>query len=196
VSPAPRIEEELDARRPLGSCCPEPFPSEECPVPPAKKATKKKSIKKTTTKKKVAKKKSATKRPQKSMSAAHKLALAAGRNDSAAVSRYLDALNTPKRRGRKVSAATLRTRLRNAEERATSAVGVARVLAHQDIRDLRARLARSGESAAGDIKRLEQAFVQVAKRFAERRGISYAAWRDAGVPADVLKRTGIPRTRG
>jgi hypothetical protein len=165
-------------------------------VPPAKKATAKKVTKKTSKKTTAAKKKAAKKRPQKSMSAAHKNALAAGRNDSAAVSRYLDALNTPRQRGRKVSAATLRTRLRKAEGRVATSVGVARVLAHQDIRDLRARLARSGENAAGDIKKLEQAFVQVAKRFAQRRGISYAAWRDAGVPADVLKRTGIPRTRG
>ena len=167
-------------------------------MPPAKKT----SAKKTTAKKKAAQKKTAArknatkKRPQKSMSAAHKRALAAGRNESATVSAYLATLHAPRKRGRKVSAAALRTRLKAAEERARTKIGVDRVVAHQEARDLRARLASTGEHAATDTKKLEQSFVKVAKGFSERRGISHGAWRDAGVPADVLKRTGIPRTRG
>ena len=78
------------------------------PVPPAKKTTKK-----------TAAKKAAKERTQKKpMTATHKKALAAGRNEALTVNAYLAALNTPKRRGRKVSAATLRTRLNAAEERA------------------------------------------------------------------------------
>jgi hypothetical protein len=165
-------------------------------VPPAKKRTTKASKKATTTKKKAATKKAAKKRPQKAMTTAHKKALAAGRNESATVSAYLAALQVPKRRGRKVSAAQLRTRLRAAEERARTRIGVDRVLAHQEVRDLRARLATAGDQTGTEVKLLEQEFVKVAKRFSERRGISHGAWRDAGVPADVLKRTGIPRTRG
>ena len=30
-------------------------------------------------------------------------------------------------------------------------------------------------------------------RYAQRKGISYAAWRELGVPADVLKKAGISR---
>ena len=162
-------------------------------MPAAKKTTKKK-----TTAKKVGATRKATKKraAKKSMSPTHKKALAIGRNESGTVNAYLAALNVPKKRGRKVSAAQLRTRLNAAEERARTRIGVERVLAHQDIRDLRARLGSAGEHASADIKRLEQEFVKVAKRFSERRGIGYGAWRDAGVPAPVLKRIGIPRTRG
>ena len=38
---------------------------------------------------------------------------------------------------------------------------------------------------------LELAFVRVAKRFAQCRGISYETWRDVGVPEAVLARAGI-----
>ena len=47
-----------------------------------------------------------------------------------------------------------------------------------------------------DIKAWQGASIKVAKRFEDNRGITYAAWRDAGVPADVLKRAGVARTRG
>jgi len=39
---------------------------------------------------------------------------------------------------------------------------------------------------------LEDEFVEHALTFARRRGISYGAWRDVGVPAQVLARAGIP----
>ncbi|MHB1534624.1 MAG: hypothetical protein ACYC1D_08440 [Acidimicrobiales bacterium] len=42
---------------------------------------------------------------------------------------------------------------------------------------------------------LETAFVKVASGYSERKGLSYAAWREAGVSADVLRRAGIRRTR-
>jgi hypothetical protein len=130
------------------------------------------------------------------MSAAHKKALAEGREASAVVDRYLAALHTPKRRGRKVSEETLRQRLAAAEAKAKSATGVARLTAAQDARDLRARLTRAASASEQDIKKLEADFVKVAKDFSDRRGVGYGAWRDAGVPAPVLKRAGVRRTRG
>jgi hypothetical protein len=51
-------------------------------------------------------------------------------------------------------------------------------------------------ATGGDVKSLESAFVKIAKRFGENRGIGYGAWRDAGVPAVVLKKAGVARTRG
>jgi hypothetical protein len=163
-------------------------PAKKSTTRPAKKAAKK-AVKKTA--------KSAAKRggPRK-MSASHKAALAEGRQTSAVVDRYLSALHIPKQRGRKVSAASLQQRLTAAEDKLKHASGVARFTTAQDVRDLRARLAETAAAGGRDIKSLEAGFVKVAKRFGEKRGIGYGAWRDAGVPAPVLKRAGVRRTRG
>jgi hypothetical protein len=115
---------------------------------------------------------------------------------SATVNRYLDAVTTTNRRGRKLSESTLEQRLAGAQARFKSEVGVKRLLAAQEIRDLRARLKDMAAGTAIDIGSLEAAFVKVAKRFSEKRGVTYAAWRDAGVPAPVLKKAGIRRARG
>ena len=45
-----------------------------------------------------------------------------------------------------------------------------------------------------DISSLEEAFVKVAKGYSARQGISYAAWRQVGVEAGVLRRAGIGRS--
>ena len=127
------------------------------------------------------------------MTSAHKRALSEGRAMSATVDRYLAAVNTPKRRGRKVSKATLEQRLAQARIDSKAAVGVDRVLAAQAVRDLQNKLAQLNSSV--DVKSLEADFVKIAKQFSENRGISYSAWRDAGVPPQVLKRAGISRTR-
>jgi hypothetical protein len=159
---------------------------------PAKKATR--NAAKRTTRQSV--KGPAKPRSQRTMTAAHKKALADGRSMSLTVDRYLAVVNTPKRRGRKVSKATLEQRLARARERAKSATGVDKVLAAQEIRDLEAKLAQLDTASGADLKSLEAAFVKIAKKFGENRGIGYAAWRDAGVSAQVLRRAGVARTRG
>lgn len=130
------------------------------------------------------------------LSPSHKAALAEGRTLSATVDHYLSAVNTPKRRGRKVARGALEQRLTKAQQELRSGTGVTKVLLAQEVRDLQARLAQLASSAGADVKSLEADFVKIAKRFGEQRGIGYGAWRDAGVPADVLKRAGIARTRG
>jgi hypothetical protein len=141
-------------------------------------------------------KRSAKRRATRKLSASHKRALAEGRTLSATVNQYLAAVTTPKRRGRKVSTATLTQRLADARQRVKTEAGVNKVLAAQEVRDLQAKLARLRTDNAVDVKTLEAAFVKVAKQFAENRGVTYGAWRDAGVPAEVLKRAGIARARG
>ncbi|MGO9874898.1 MAG: hypothetical protein ACLPVY_13980 [Acidimicrobiia bacterium] len=133
---------------------------------------------------------------QRTLSVSHKRALAEGRTMSATVDRYLSSVNTPKRRGRKVSKAALEQRLAVARTNARSARGVAKVLAAQEIRDLQTRIANIRSASGTDLKSLEAEFVKIAKRFGDNRGIGYGAWRDAGVPAVVLKKAGIARTRG
>jgi hypothetical protein len=138
----------------------------------------------------------AKKSENRTMSAAHKKALAEGRSMSATVDAYLAAINVPKKRGRKVSKAVLEQRLVQARERAKTATGVDKVVTAQEVRDLQGRLAQARAATGTDVRSLESAFVKVAGRFSERRGIRWSAWRDAGVAGDVLKKAGIARTRG
>ena len=99
-----------------------------------------------------------TKRPAaRRLSASHKKALAEGRTMSATVDRYLSAVNTPKRRGRKVSKASLQQRLVEARAKARTATGVDKVLAAQDVRDLQNRIASIDAATGGsDLKSLDR----------------------------------------
>lgn len=44
-----------------------------------------------------------------------------------------------------------------------------------------------------DLSELEDDFVGAAADYGSRRGLTYAAWREAGVPPAVLRRAGITR---
>ena len=48
--------------------------------------------------------------------------------------------------------------------------------------------------ASVDISGLEKGFVRDAKAYSDSKGITYASWREVGVPADVLKKAGITRS--
>jgi hypothetical protein len=159
-------------------------------MPPAKST--RKVVKKT----RATAKNTTRKAAKRTMSPAHKKALAEGRTMSATVDRYLASVNMPQRRGRKVSKATLEQRLAKAQQELRSASGVSRVLAAQEVRDLQGKLAQLTSTVGVDMKSLEANFVKIAKQFGGQRGIGYGAWRDAGVSAEVLKRAGIARTRG
>lgn len=144
--------------------------------------------------------KKAPKRGQKkaprTLSATHKKALADGRSLANTVDRYLVAIQEPKRRGRKVSLDTMRKRLATSKKLSGELNGVAHVLMLQRVRDLERQIASESHASPSNVKELEVAFVKVAKRFGEKRGIGYGAWRDAGVSAAVLSKCGIARTRG
>ena len=58
--------------------------------------------------------------------------------------------------------------------------------------DLQRELETMG--AKVDLSALESDFVKTASKYAQRKGISYAAWRELGVSADVLKKAGISRS--
>jgi hypothetical protein len=127
------------------------------------------------------------------MTASHKAALAAGRTQSKAVRDYLEALeaNRPKR-GRPRTVDTVKKHLADVQEQLAGARASARLELIQDRRDLEVELATM-QAGSRDITALEREFVKVAKPYAERKSISYAAFREFGVPADVLKRAGISR---
>ena len=135
----------------------------------------------------------AAKRGSKSqMTAEHKAALAAGRAEGKAVRDYLEALrdNKPKR-GRKRTPDSISRRLSTISSELDEADALSEVKLIQEQMDLESELAAM--KGAVDIGKFEKAFTKVAKSYSRRQGISYAAWRKVGVPASVLKSSGIGR---
>ena len=128
------------------------------------------------------------------MSAQHKAALAQGRREGRAVKQYLEALGS-RRPGRPVTPERLRDKITSLESRIADETDPLKALEmRQERLDAEAALVRA--EATEDFAAFETAFVEHAKPYSERKGISYSAWRESGVPADVLRRAGIPRTRG
>jgi hypothetical protein len=126
------------------------------------------------------------------MSKEHKQALALGRDQGRAVRRYLEALDEHKpKRGRKRTPDSIKKRLDTIANQMNTADPLTRVHRIQEQMDLEAEL--ENKQAVVDLSALEEGFVEVAADYGERRGISYAAWRQAGVAAEVLKRAGISR---
>jgi uncharacterized protein YicC (UPF0701 family) len=127
------------------------------------------------------------------MSSEHKAALAEGREQGRAVRRYLEALDANKpRRGRKRSAESLKKRLDAIETEIASADPLKRVHLVQERADLQDALDATESNV--DIGQLEKAFVTAAAPYSERKGITYATWREVGVPAAVLEKAGIRRS--
>jgi hypothetical protein len=127
------------------------------------------------------------------MSAEHKRALAVGREEGRAVRRYLEALETYKpKRGRRRSGDNIETRLKQIDDRLGNADPLSRVHLVQERINLQAEVTASGASV--DIGELEDEFVAAARSYGERKKLTYAAWREAGVDAAVLRRAGISRS--
>jgi hypothetical protein len=120
----------------------------------------------------------------------HKQALATGREQGRAVRRYLEALETNRpRRGRKRTPDSINRRLVEIDAKMAAADPLTRLQLVQERMNLQAELEMKSTSV--DLSALEQAFVDAAGPYSARKGISFAAWRTAGVDAAVLKRAGI-----
>jgi len=130
--------------------------------------------------------------PKRSMTDAHKKALAEGRKLGQAVREYLDALEQHRpKRGRRRTPESIRKRLDAINERLRDAKPLERLQLAQERIDLKGELEKL--SAKVDLSKLESKFVQAAKEYSTRKGISYAAWRESGVPAEILRKAGISR---
>jgi len=110
----------------------------------------------------------------------------------AALKEALDA-HRPKR-GRKRTPESIKKQLAALDEKIAAADPLARLLLTQERMDLESEL--SSMEAGVDLTEMEEEFVKAAADYGRRKGISYAAWRGAGVTPNVLKRAGIRRGRG
>ncbi len=126
------------------------------------------------------------------MSDSHKAALAEGREQGRAVRRYLEALELHRpKRGRKRTPESVEKRLAAIDENLLGADPLSRVQLIQERMDLSTSLAANDNAV--DMAALEDGFVNAAGPYGLRKGISYAAWREAGVDAGLLRRAGIRR---
>lgn len=125
------------------------------------------------------------------MSDAHKAALAQGRREARAIKAYLGAVGGRKR-GRPVTRETLTARIERLDAQISSEPNLLKALDHRQARlEAERRLAVIEDPV--DLEALEAGFVAHAAAYSDRKGISYAAWREAAVPPAVLKKAGIGR---
>ena len=126
------------------------------------------------------------------MTEEHKQALAVGRAEGRMVRAYLEALESSRpKRGRKRTKDSIGRRLERIDTELESADPLKRLQLTQEQIDLTEEL--EGMDSGVNLTDLEDDFVQVAQGYAERKGITYQAFRQIGVPASVLKRAGISR---
>lgn len=128
------------------------------------------------------------------MSDEHKAALAQGRAEARAIKAYLAAATTPKKRGRPVTRDSLEDKIASLDEKVrTEDDPLARVELIQARID--AQKALDDLDTAADLEALEAGFVEYAAAYSDRKGITWTAWREAGVPAATLRQAGIKQTR-
>ena len=135
--------------------------------------------------------KKTAKKTSRRMTDEHKQALTEGRRQGKAVRDYLAALEAESRkpRGRKPSQTPDEIQAQiDAEPDPAKRLDLI-----QKRLDVEERLAAENESV--DLAGLERDFVAAIKPYADRKGLSYTALREAGVPAAVLKEAGVARTR-
>lgn len=135
-----------------------------------------------------------TRRKTPAMTDEHKAALAAGRDEARQVKAYLEAIEvaTPKRRGRRRTKESIAKRLSAIDAAVEQASALGRLQLLQERTDLEAELANI-DAEPVDLAPLREAFVQVAKAYSERKGITYTTWRAVGVDAATLAAAGIQR---
>jgi hypothetical protein len=125
------------------------------------------------------------------METGHKEALAIGRTQGKVVRDYLKALDTGPTR--KTSVDALHQRLEKLDATlAETNDPVRKMLLTQTRFDLLEAIEQADSTVK--FESLQKEFVQVAADYAARRGISYQAFREVGVPAAVLKEAGIRRS--
>lgn len=128
------------------------------------------------------------------MSDEHKAALAQGRAEARAIKSYLAVATAPKKRGRPVTRGSLEEKIVGLDEKVrTEDDPLARVDLIQARID--AQRALDDLDSAADLKGLEAGFTQYAASYSERKGITWTAWREAGVSAATLRKAGIKQTR-
>jgi hypothetical protein len=111
------------------------------------------------------------------------------------VRRYLGALEASRSsRGKRRTIEGFSARLLKIDELLVSADPLSRLHLTQERIDLHAELVRVTNGQDPDLSSIEKDFVRVAKQYGDLAGVTFAAWRQVGVDAEVLDQAGIVRT--
>ena len=130
-----------------------------------------------------------TERKAREVSPEHKAAMIQGRTETRVVRQYLEALEVRQSGGRRRSKESLQKKLAAVEQDLESADAVGRLHLVQERINLQKAIEAAEQNV--DINELENGFIGVAASYSERKGISYQAWREVGVPPKVLQAAGI-----
>lgn len=117
-----------------------------------------------------------------------KQASRAGHAQAKAINEYLAMLDVPQTR---LPSEKLLHKLQGEMQ---SEKGVKKILAIQRFNDARMRLLLATSGGPGR-EEIELAFIEHVKPYSEKKGITYGTWREAGVPARVLKAAGLAQAR-
>lgn len=135
-----------------------------------------------------------TRPSRKTLTAEHVEALVEGRRETAAIRRYLESLQaTPSRRRRSPEQLTERMNEINTWLVDEPLKPIDRLHLIQERNDLAAELDEIEAEAELDLADLLEGFLQYAANYSARKGISHKAWREVGVPVEVLRKAGIPK---
>lgn len=119
----------------------------------------------------------------------HKAAMIQGRTETRVVRQYLEALEMKQSGGRRRSKESLQKKLATVEKDLESAEAVGRLHLIQERINLQKAIEAAEQNL--DIDELENDFIDIAASYSERKGVSYQAWREVGVPPKVLQAAGI-----
>ena len=130
-----------------------------------------------------------TERKAREVTPEHKAAMIQGRTETRVVRQYLEALEVRQSGGRRRSKESLQKKLAAVEQDLESAAAVGRLHLVQERINLQKAIEAAEQNV--DIDELENDFIDIAASYSERKGISYQAWREVGVPPKVLQAAGI-----
>jgi hypothetical protein len=130
------------------------------------------------------------KRSTRTRSTSAKASSAQRRDDTRVVKAYLEAVAASRpKRGRKRNPDSMRKRLAEIDRTIDAAPPLTQLHLQQERIDIQTALA-SADAVQAKF-RAEKDFVKVAKRYGADRGITYEAWRAAGVTPQILRDAGI-----
>jgi hypothetical protein len=121
--------------------------------------------------------------------------VAAGRDESDTIRRYLEALQSTGGLAHSRTVETVQRELQGVRWQIVIAEPDERAALAQERIDLEAELEALSNIDKVDLAALEQGFIACAATYSAREGITHAAWRSVGIEPKVLTKAGIATTK-